>query len=119
MFRTVWVALICLISLGALIATKVGIASLASADVSDVVTIAGSRPDQPLAKSDKLKVLNNEPMSVQTTLPPMAIPPAIDAATVPEPPIKIVSRHWHDPLAPKTQPATVRSKAKSTGNTHQ
>jgi hypothetical protein len=113
MFRTVWLALICLISLGAMIAAKIGIASLASADASGVVTIAGSsHPDQPIMKSDKLNVLNNERMPPETTLPPIAILPPKDLATTPEPVIKIVSRHWHDPLAPKTQPAANRPKGR-------
>jgi hypothetical protein len=116
MFRTIWLALICLVSLGAMIAAKIGIASLASADVSDVA-IARS-PDQPLMKSDKLKVVNNERNSPQPTLPPSAILSPKDLATTPEPGIKIVSRHWHDPLAPKTRPAANRPKGNSTG-THQ
>jgi hypothetical protein len=60
LIRTVWLALICLITLIAMAAVKVGTASLVSADASHVVMPAGSNIGQALMKSDKLEVLNIE-----------------------------------------------------------
>jgi hypothetical protein len=100
MIRTVWLALICLISLVIMAAIKVGIESLASADASGVVMPADKDTEHGLMKSDKLEVSNIGPVPSKPIATPFAISPPQSAPKPAEPSIKIVSRHWHDPLAP-------------------
>jgi|SRR5450759_37059 hypothetical protein len=114
MIRTVWLALICLISLGVMAAVRIGTASLARANVSDDVTPTEIKSEQPLMKSDKLEVLNIERALTKTTVTPIAILPPKAELKPAEPVTKIISRHWHDPLAPKSEPVTGQSKRKST-----
>lgn len=114
MIRTIWLALICLISLGTMAAVRIGTTSLASANISDVVMPTERNSEQPLMKQDKLEVLNIEP--IKTIVTPDAIPPKAVSRTA-EPVIKIVSRHWHDPLAPKAEPVAGRAKRKSAERT--
>jgi hypothetical protein len=45
---------------------------------------------------------------------PIAILPPKAELKPAEPVTKIISRHWHDPLAPKSEPVTGQSKRKST-----
>ena len=116
MIRTVWLAVICLISLGAMAAVRIGIASLARASVSDVVTPTELKSEQPLMKSDKLDVLKIEGV-LTTTVTPIAILPPKGEVKPGEPVIKIISRHWHDPLAPKSKPDAGQSKRKSNERT--
>src|ERR1035437_6008570 len=111
MIRTVWLALICLISLGALAAIKVGTASLANAEASRGETPAGTNVEQDtLAKSDKLEVSNIEPLPSKKMVMPVAIMPPQITSKPTEPITKIVSRHWHDPLVPKAEPVANRPK---------
>jgi hypothetical protein len=116
LIRTVWLALICLITLAAMAAVKVGTASLVTADASDVVMPAGSNIGQALMKSDKLEVFNveslpNNKVTAVTIVPPKGVSRAPERIT------KIVSRHWHDPLAPKTRLVADPPKAKSSKKT--
>jgi hypothetical protein len=101
MIRIFWFALICLIGLGVLAAMKMA-GPLTTADVSQVeATISPMIVDHDaLAKSDKLKVFHVEPVPEPTVVTPVATePPKIAPKAVEA--TKIVSRHWHDPLAPK------------------
>ncbi len=117
MIRTVWLAVICLISLGAMAAVRIGTASLARANVSDVVATTEIKSEQPLMKSDKLDILKIERALTETTETPIAILPPKAELKPGEPVIKIISRHWHDPLAPKSEPAAGQSKRKSNERT--
>jgi hypothetical protein len=98
MIRTVWLTLICSSGLGVLGAIKIAATPFASADPSHVESTAGEQDT--LAKADRLEVHH---MPAQTVVTPVAI---VLPKTAPQPaePMKIVSRHWHDPLAPKAAP---------------
>lgn len=111
MTRTVWLALICLISLAVMTAIKVGIESLASADASDVVMPTDKGTEHAAMKSDRLEVRSIGPVPSEPMKAPLAIssPPA--APEPAEPPFKIVGRHWHDPLAPKIDPLAKQRKS--------
>jgi hypothetical protein len=100
MIRIFWFALICLIGLGVLAATKMA-GPLTTADVSQVEAPAPMIGDHDaLAKADKLKVFHVEPVPEPTVVTPVATEPSKIAPKAVEA-TKIVSRHWHDPLAPK------------------
>jgi hypothetical protein len=61
MIRIVWIAVLCWIGFGVMASIKVSIASLLSADASNVdYPIADGA--SALAKSDKLNVLNRQPL---------------------------------------------------------
>ena len=129
MLRTVWLGVVCLLCIGAMVVAKLTGASLAAAKVSDHgeispahfsatkdLTTVGStltktEPDQPFAKSDRLAVVNADPTPLKTI--------AISGVASPQKPlhsesaIKIVSRHWRDPLLPKAPPVSKRLKSES------
>jgi hypothetical protein len=112
MIRTVWLALICLTGLGVLGAMKMAAAPLTTADASHVeTTIATTAEHGILAKADKLEVYHVEPVPGSMVVTPVAI---VLPKTAPKPAetTKIVSRHWHDPLAPKAAPIADQSKRK-------
>jgi hypothetical protein len=113
--RTVWLAIVCLTSLVVLVAIRFGAAPPASADASRMDTPATvADPQQATStKADKLQVSYIEPAAERTTVTPVATMPPKSAPKPKEAPIKIASRHWHDPLAPKTSPSVDRSKNKS------
>jgi hypothetical protein len=133
MIRTVWLALICLITVAALALAKISAVPVATAEISEqseapkqterkIATRAESLPiyvspdevktDQPFGKSDKLKDLNLSPATTVTTLPIAIVPQKVQSKTAEEAPIKIISRHWRDPLAPKLMPKAIQSKRK-------
>jgi hypothetical protein len=117
MIRTFWLAVICLVGLGVMVATRIETASLASADASRIATSAQAiEQNHALMKSDKLEVLKIEPSPVNTMVTPVATAPAKNMSESPEPNTKIVSRHWHDPLAPisKLDTNLLKSKSKKT-----
>jgi hypothetical protein len=99
MIRIFWFALIGLISLGVLAAMKMA-GPLTTADISQVKSTAPMTAEyDALAKADKLKVFHVELVPEPTMVTPAAtespkILPNVEVT-------KIVSRHWHDPLAPK------------------
>jgi hypothetical protein len=101
MTRIFWLALICLISLGVLGAMKMTASPVATASASHVEpTALMTAEHDALAKADKLKVHQVEPMPEPTVITPVAIaPPKIPPKAVEI--TKIISRHWHDPMAPK------------------
>jgi hypothetical protein len=113
MIRTVWLAIFCLVSLVVLVVIRIGAAPLARADASRLQTTAAANTQQATAtKADKLKVSYVEPPA-RTTVTAVAIVPSKIAPKPAETTIKIVSRHWHDPLAPKASPNVDRSKSKA------
>jgi hypothetical protein len=118
MIRTVWLAIFCLTSLAVLVAIRIGAAPVTRADASRLEpTTAADTQQATSTKADKLKVSYIEPEATTTVTPVAIVPP--DNAPKPaektikaETPIKIVSRHWHDPLAPKASPKLDQSKSK-------
>jgi hypothetical protein len=118
MIRTIWLAILCLTSLAVLVAIRIGAAPVTRADASRLETTTVADTQQATStKADKLKVSYIEPEAT-TTVTPVAIAPPDNApkpaeTTIkPETTIKIVSRHWHDPLAPKASPKLDQSKSK-------
>lgn len=100
--RPVWLALVCLTGLVVLVAIRFGAMPLASADAARMETPTVAEPQQTTStKADKLQVSYIEPAVDRTTVTPVAIVPAKSAPKSKEATTKIVSRHWHDPLAPK------------------
>jgi hypothetical protein len=109
MIRTVWLAIFCLISLVVLVVIRIGAAPLARADASRLETTAAADTQQATStKADKLKVSYIEP-AAGTTVTAVAIVPPKNAPKPAETTIRIVSRHWHDLLAPKASPNVDRS----------
>ena len=118
MNRTISLAIFCLTILVVLVAIRIGAAPLTSAEASRLETTTVSDTQQATStKADKLKVSYIEPAASTTVTPVAIVPP--DNAPKPaettvkaETTIKIISRHWHDPLAPKASPNVDRSKSK-------
>jgi hypothetical protein len=72
-------------------------------------------PEPPLTKTDKVAVPTAEPIPIKTT--PVVVSPRRETESQkPNQPVKIVSRHWRDPLAPKllTTKAAKSVRAKKT-----
>jgi hypothetical protein len=131
MIRIVWIALLCLLSFGAVTAFK-AIIGPASSTAVDQAARGRTQPHGALAKADKLQVTaarSNEPeptastdlapqSSVSVPLATPASPPAAQSATLPI----IVSRHWHDPYAidtaikPTAKNVASRRTSKSSDN---
>jgi hypothetical protein len=90
-----------------------------------MATEAVNPPQTTSTKADKLQVSYIEPATDRTTVTPVAIVPTDAPKILPKNPfpkslpkreettVRIVSRHWHDPLAPKASPNVDRSKNKS------
>jgi hypothetical protein len=132
MLRTIWLGLISLLAVGAIAAVKfmsphalanVPAASEAASKQTDRfisptegLTTVGStlpenEPETALAKSDRMAALSVEPIPIKT-IPVTISPPRKSAETLKQP-VKIVSRHWRDPMAPKL-PGDKAAKSKST-----
>jgi hypothetical protein len=130
MIRTAWLALLCLIGVGIMAAVKVTTASRATPSVpmlseqkdpripltQGVAAISVARPEpdkpEPSNKSDRVDV-NVDIQPTVTRVTPMVVEPANpqrDTAPV----LKLVSRHWRDPLAPKLVKPVSRPTGKST-----
>src|ERR1035437_2091896 len=99
MIRTLWLALIGLASLGVLVGIKMGAAPLAGADMSRVEATTAEQVTS--TKADKLEVSNIGPTLDKTVVTPITIMPPKTKSEQTEATTKIVSQHWHDPLAPK------------------
>ena len=113
MNRTIWLAIFCLISLVVLVAIRIGAAPLTSAEASRLETTTVADTQQTTStKADKLKVSYIEPAAT-TPVTPVGVVPPDNAPKPAETTIKIISRHWHDPLAPKASPKVDQSKSKS------
>lgn len=119
MIRTVWLALICLIGVGIMAAVKITTVSRATTNVPERVGLSEQQapkvsvtqgvatPDvarreaEQQTKSDRLTLLKVD--APPTVTPPLAVVPTKPQSETAEPSIKIVSRHWRDPLAPKAE----------------
>jgi hypothetical protein len=106
--RTVWLAVLCLIGLGAMVAINAGTPTpTPSPNVGaspEQTTIATGSSHDTLTEADKLEIAYvRVPVAVE---PVMLVTKAPDE-TQPQPPgptatSRIVSRHWHDPNAKKS-----------------
>ena len=125
MLRPIWLGLMFLIAVVGLAAVKVAV-PLAVADVPpppsktikqadrfvtppEPMTVGSTSPQQavpepPLTKTDKVAAPAADPIPVKTT-PAVISPRPQTESQKPKQPVKIVSRHWRDPLAPKAEPA--------------
>jgi hypothetical protein len=114
MMRTIWLALTCLIGVGALIAIKVSLATPAKQAVALTTgQVEADLRDPSLAKGDKLPVSYAEP---PLKTPIRSIPIAPSVVAVPnEVSQRIISRHWHegDPIPGKRDRRMVRSEVRS------
>lgn len=137
--RTVWLAFFCLIGLAITAVIKFGLSpyvsadyprpgvSFPKADVSQKIARpaeVASSPDNKTtatniqktsAKGDKLEA----PYTVEASAEPISVKPVAIAPTETEPQpkrpentLKIVSRHWHDPLDKRSVPAVAQPSAK-------
>jgi hypothetical protein len=114
--RTIYLATGLLVLTVMLVALRTGSAPLASADaLGETATIEEQQPKS--TKSDKLLVFSStEPAAVKTSIIKMEMPPSEVAHPEADRPVRIVSRHWHDPLAPKTASTNLaRIKPRSSG----
>jgi hypothetical protein len=106
MIRTVWLAALCLVALGAVSVGKV--AKLPPAPMTEPANVQGGAVDadpgrQPLIKADRLQInfVRQEP-SNQSGAPPVD-PIVREIETVVSPAeTEIVDRHWHDPNATRS-----------------
>jgi hypothetical protein len=104
--RTVWLAILCLIGLGAMVTIKAGTPPFPpNAGVSPgETTIAGTSSRDTLTEADKLETayvhapLVEEPAMQVTKATDETPPVPLRSTTAP----KIVSRHWHDPDVKKS-----------------
>lgn len=111
--RSVWLALICLASLVALFAIKMGTAPLATADVGESEAATSTEQVVSKTKADRLEIFRIEPTPDKTAV--MSVP-IVSSKAAPESAAtttKIIGRHWHDPLAPKAPPLAKLSKGRS------
>jgi hypothetical protein len=108
--RTLWLAVLCLIGLVAMIATRFGIPTTPSnvRASPEQRTVGKSFSQDTLTKADKLEIAYVR-VPVVAVEPVMLITRAPDE-TPSQPPSsvapKIVSRHWHDPSAKKSAAAS-------------
>jgi hypothetical protein len=127
MIRTVWLAAVCLIVLGAMAVGKVTKIPAPTNDdtLVDGPTVGADLIQEPLSKADRLQItyVRQETPS-QSTVPPTDLsppdvspspadvsPPDVQKVTSPAE-MHIVSRHWHDPTA--TNLLTGKSKQSAT-----
>jgi hypothetical protein len=95
MFRGVWVALACLVCVGALFALKTSVGASVKKDASPFDTTVGTNADQePLAKADRLDAALELPEKnvVSTT----KIAPAKSEVSPSQKANEITSWHWHE-----------------------
>lgn len=118
MIRTVWLALVCLIAVGALAALKAGVATPAKQQAELSANVIGTAAEA-LPKADRLGVSlrDNVPenQTVKTTTIILPKTPTDDAG--PNQPTKInkiISRHWHEGSTKMTKrPARSASHAEA------
>src|ERR1700723_3823348 len=108
--RTVWLAVLCLIGLGAMVTIKAGTPPPppnAGASL-DETTIARASSRDTLTKADKLEIayvrapLVENPIMQVTKATDETPPRPLSSTATP----KIVTRHWHDPNAKKSASAS-------------
>jgi hypothetical protein len=121
MIRTVWLAAVCLVVLGAM---AIGKTPKTPAPITDETSVDGAAVDadlvqEPLIKADRLQIayVRQETPS-QSTVPPIdpIVPDVQKMISAAE--TNIVSRHWHDPnatnlLAAKSKQSVTAKKTKS------
>jgi hypothetical protein len=121
--RTVWLALVCLIGLATIVAVRIGMAPLASANASagvvvtkaevlrqatlpdgealssETMTAATELHNDALAKADKLEVLHTNDVDPEVkSIASIAIAlPTTEPKPVSKKMDRIIIRHWHDP----------------------
>jgi hypothetical protein len=110
MIRTVWLAALCLVALGAVSVGRV--AKLPPAPTVERANVQGGGVDadpgqQPLIKADRLQInfVRQEPSNQSASPPVDPIVREIEAV-VPPAETEIIDRHWHDRNA--TRPGTAR-----------
>jgi hypothetical protein len=112
MVRTIWLAAICLAVLGAMAVGNVLKAPATPAiheTPADGATVDARKTQEPLAKADRLQIVNVH-QEASTEMPSRPIEPVasdVPNSISPEETI-IVNRHWHDPN--DTNYATAKSK---------
>jgi hypothetical protein len=121
MIRTVWLAAVCLVVLGAMAVGKVAKTPAPTTDETPVdgATVRADLVQEPLIKADRLQItyVRQEPPSQPTVLPIDPIAPDLQKVISPTE-TNIVSRHWHDPSATnssaaKSKPTATAKKGKS------
>jgi hypothetical protein len=114
MIRTVWLALFCLIGLGAAASLRIAMSMSDSGDISPARTVAAASPAQnTLAKADKLEVTYIDEAPGKKLVKSIDIRPPETASKPPEKVIKIVSRHWHNAYAKRIARRRVGLKVKT------
>jgi hypothetical protein len=114
MIRTVWLAAICLVLLGAMAAGKVAktpAAPTTDETPVDGATVGADLVQEPLIKADRLQItyVRQETPSESTAPPIDPIVPEVQKVISPaETNTNIASRHWHDPNA--TNSSAAKSK---------
>ena len=118
MIRTVWLAVLCLIGLGAMVAIGAGTPTpppnvRAS---TEQTTVGESFSQDTLTKADRLEIAYvRDPIALKPVMlvtkapdetPSQRLGPAATTTT------KIVSRHWHDPNARKSAAASAGRRIK-------
>jgi hypothetical protein len=112
MIRTIWLAVACLVLLGAVAVGKVykTTAILTTHEKSaDGATVGAGPMQAPLIKADRLQItpVRQEASTESASQPIEPSVPEVPNSVSPEETI-IVSRHWHDPNAPNS--TTAKSK---------
>jgi hypothetical protein len=94
--RTVWIALFCLISVGAMASLRFAMTPTISADTSPDREKTTSFRQDALVKADKLEAAYVEEVPQKKLVKSIAIVPPAATTTKPvEKVVKIISRHWH------------------------
>jgi hypothetical protein len=94
MFRGVWVAIACLVCVGALFALKTSVGASVKKDASPLDTTVGTNADQePLAKADRLDAAIEE-LPERNVVSTTKIAPA--KSEVGPKATEITSWHWHE-----------------------
>jgi hypothetical protein len=115
--RTAWLAILCLIGLGAMVAIKAGTPTPPPniGAFPEQTTVGKSFSQDTLTKADKLEIAYvRDPVAVEAVMLVTKAPgktprqPLSPAATP-----KILSRHWHDPKAKKSAAVSPDRRIKS------
>jgi hypothetical protein len=138
--RTVWLALLCLIGLATIVAVRIGMAPLASANASAGVPVTKPEVAPPatltdgevlswenltagtelhnnaLAKADKLEVFHKDDIGPEVkSIASLAIAlPTTEPKSVSKKMDTIVIRHWHDPFDKQSTAARPKRKSSNT-----
>ena len=123
MIRTVWLAAVCLVVLGAMAVGKVAktpVVPTTDETTVDGATVGASLLQEPLTKADRLEVTyvrqgrpsQSEKQSQSILQPIDLIVPEVQKTISPLE-TNIVSRHWHDPNAMNSLAAKSKRTAKN------